>query len=194
MELLAVGATPVCIAAPLAVEPTPTGKRIVRGIKSEMKYAGINSKTPVVESTEKNFMVRQTSAGVTAIGLAHVESIKVGRCVPGDEVFAVGLPCVGREVLAGERRQVIADTRDVRKFVESSFIHEVIPVGSRGISHETSVIARDSNLHFRLDKDAQINLTKSAGPATVIIFTCSRSHHFVTLIPKPVTRIGTLVN
>lgn len=194
MEVLAVGAVPICIAAPLAVEPTPTGKRIIKGIRSEMEYARLDPHTPMVDSTEKNFKVRQTGAGVTVIGLARAESLKVGRCEKGDVVFALGLPHVGTELLTTEQRHTVADTRDVRNLVESSFIHAVIPVGSRGISHEAKVIARDSKLQFKCDKDVEIDLTRSAGPSSVILFASSRTLHVETQIPKPVTRIGMLVD
>lgn len=194
MEILAVGANPICIATPLAVEPTPTGEHIIRGIRSEMKNAGVDPQTPLVDSTEKNFKVRQTGVGVSVIGVAHVESLKVGRCVAGDEIFTIGLPHVGTEVLTGQRRHTITDTRDVRKLIELGFIHEIIPVGSRGILYEATVVARDSKLRFKPDKDVQINLTTSATPGTVVLFARSKSRHAVTPISKPVTRIGTLVN
>lgn len=194
MEILALGAVPVCIATPLAVEPTPTGRGIIRGIRSEMKMAGLDPQTPFIDSTEKNVKVRQTGVGVTAIGLAHADSLKVGCCVDGDEIFTIGLPHVGTEVLAGQRRHAIADTRDVCKLIQSDFIREIIPVGSRGILHEATVIARDSKLRFELDRDIQIDLSKSAGPATVILFARGKSRRAITRISKPVRHVGTLVD
>ncbi len=190
MEALATGANPICVAAPLAVEPTPTGQRILRGIRSEMEYAGLDSHTPILDSTEKNFKIKQTGVGVTVVGLANPASLKVGRCMAGDEVFALGVPQVGTEVLSWEHRRIIADPRDVSTLVRSSFIHEVIPVGSKGIVHEAEVMARDSNLQFEPGNDVQIPLTKSAGPATVILFASSTLRLVLTHIRKPVTRIG----
>ncbi len=194
MEVLAVGAIPICVAAPLAVEPKPTGRSIIRGIKFEMKAAGLDPQTPMIDSTEKNFKIRQTGAGVTVIGLAQAKSLKVGRCVSRDQVFTMGLPHVGTGVLIGERRHIIANTRDVCKLVETGFIHEIIPVGSSGVLHEAMVVAKDSKLQFKPDKDVQIDLTKSAGPATVILFARSNSRHAIPQIPKPINRIGTLVD
>jgi hypothetical protein len=194
MEILAVGAVPICIAAPLAVEPTPTGRSIIRGIRSEMEYAGLDPHTPLLDSTEKNFKVRQTGAGVTVIGLARAESLKVGLCEKGDVVFALGFPHVGTELLTTEQRHTVADTRDVRNLAESTSIHAVIPVGSRGMLHEANVIARESKLRFKCDKDVEIDLTRSAGPSTVILFASSRSLHIQTQILKPVNRIGMLTD
>lgn len=193
MEVLAVDAVPICIAAPLAVEPTPTGKEIMKGIRSEVRNAGLDPQTPIVESTEKNFKVRQTGVGVTVIGLARAESLRVGHCVPGDEVFVVGLPYVGAEVLSGERHHAIADTMDVRNFVDSGFVHEVIPVGSRGIIHEANVIAHDSNLRFKPDSQSRIDLTKSAGPGTAILIACRKRRQLTSQTPKPITLTGTLI-
>ncbi len=194
MEALAVGATPICVATPLAVEPTPTGKRIMRGIRSEMESARLDSRTPVVDSTEKNFKIKQTGVGVTVVGLAKSASLKVGRCAAGDEVFALGSPCVGSEVLWGQRRHTTADTQDVCTVVRSEFIHETIPVGSKGIAYEAQVMARDSNLHFEPSDDVRIDLSKSAGPATVIVFACRTGRDVLTKFRKPVTRIGFYVN
>ncbi len=190
METLATGAKPICIASPLAVEPTPTGKRILRGIRSEMKYAGLDPHTPIVQSTEKNFKTKQTGVGLTAVGLADPSSLKIGRCMVGDEVFALGTPYVGAKVRFGERRHIIADPRDVSMLLRYGFIHEVIPVGSTGIMHEAEVMAMDSGLRFRPDNYEQNTLTESAGPATVILYASSAVHRPLSRILKPIARVG----
>jgi hypothetical protein len=190
MEVLATGSKPICVAAPLAVEPTPTGRSVLRGIRSEMEYAGLDSNIPIVDSAEKNFKTKQTSVGVTVVGLTNPSSLKIGRCVAGDEVFALGTQCVGAEVLSGERWQIIADPRDVSTLVGYGFIHEVIPVGSKGIIHEAEVMAKDSNLQFRPDNHKHDALTQSAGPATVILFASSTVRRVLTHLRKPITRIG----
>lgn len=194
METFAMGAKPICVAAPLAAEPMPTGKRVLKGIRSEMTYAGLDPHTPIVDSTEKNFKTKQTGVSVTVVGLASPSSLRIGRCVAGDGVFALGVPCVGAGVLSGERRNVIADPRDVRTLLRHRSIHEIIPVGSKGIIHEAEVMARDSNLQFRPDKHVRDMLTKSAGPATVILFASRASRGALFHIRKPVTRIGVLTH
>ncbi len=190
MEILATGARPICVAAPLAVEPTPTGKRILKGIRSEMKYAGLDSHTPIIESTEKNFKTKQTGVGVTVLGLASPSSLKIGRCIAGDEVFTLGVQCVGAKVLSEERRHIIADPRDVSTLLRYGFIHEVIPVGSTGIMHEAKVMAKDSGLRFRPDKHMLKSLTESAGPATVILIASSTVRRPLSRIRKPMERVG----
>jgi selenophosphate synthetase-related protein len=57
MEALSTGADPFCLMNTLAVEPKPTGVEITKGIRSELRYAGLGSKIIMKESTEKNIPV-----------------------------------------------------------------------------------------------------------------------------------------
>lgn len=194
MEALSVGADPVCLASTLMVEPQPTGIQIIRGIRDELRYARLDSRVVMTDSTEKNIPVRQTGVGVTVIGAATSRSLKIGRCKRGDVVVAVGLPHVGVEVIAGEREGKIADTRDVCNLLNVGFVREIIPVGSQGILHEAQTIAADSNLRFKVGRTSDLDVRKSAGPATVALCTC-RQADFSELcesMQKPVNAIGSL--
>jgi len=194
MEALSVGAEPMCLANTLAVEPRPTGKQIIKGIRDEVKQAELDSRIIMTYSTEKNIHVRQTGLGVTVVGTTTSESLKVGRCGPGDAVVAIGLPHVGKEVVPAEKRRRIADTRDVRSLLNCHFVNEVIPVGSQGILHEAQTIAGDSNLQFTPRPHLNIDIRKSAGPATVILCACRHSHlrRLSESVRKPVSLIGAL--
>jgi hypothetical protein len=192
METLSVGANPLCLMNTLAVEPRPTGIQIIKGIRGEIRYARLNSQIAMRESTEKNVLVRQTGVGVTVIGTATPRSLKIKRCRSSDNVFAVGLPHVGNEVLLGEKLGRIADTRDVRKLLNLDFVHEIIPVGSQGILREAQTIAEDSNLRFILRRGLAFDVRKSAGPATVVLCACHHSYlkQLSRFIEKPVNLIG----
>ena len=194
METLSVGARPVCLANTLTVEPRPTGVQIIRGIHDEVRHAGLNSRIVMTYSTEKNIPVRQTGLGVTVLGTVDSKSLKVGRCKSGDAVVAVGLPRVGSEVLPAERDRLIVDTRDVRALLESHLVNEVIPVGSQGILHEVRTIAKDSGLRFILRSHPDIDVRKSAGPATAILCACpsSRVRELSAFVEKPVHLVGRL--
>lgn len=196
MENLAVGAEPLSISSPLAVEPNPTGKEILRGIRAEMAYAGLSPDTPLVSSMEKNFPVRQTGAGVTVIGLVRSKSPRIGRCRNGDEVLAVGLPYFGAAVLEGARKRKVSDTRDVYILTSQDFVHEILPCGSRGVMHEAKVLAKDSNLQFKSDLNMGLDLRKSAGPATVTLCAgpTEKLEQVRSALGKPVLRIGVLVS
>jgi hypothetical protein len=109
-------------------------------------------------------------------------------------VVAIGLPHVGNEVLLNEKKGRIADTRDVCKLVSLDVVHEIVPVGSQGILHEAQTLAKDSNLRLVLNRGPKFDVTKSAGPATVVLCTCRNSHleQLSRLIEKPLNLIGTL--
>ena len=194
MEALSLGAEPMCLANALAVELRPTGMQIIKGIRDEVKHAQLDSRIVMTYSTEKNISVRQTGLGVTVVGTATPKSLRIGRCRPGDAIVAIGLPHVGHEVVAAEKKRRIADTRDVRSLLNRPFVDEVIPVGSQGILHEVQTIAEDSNLQFTLRSHLDIDIRKSAGPATVILCACPDSHlrALSASVEKPVSLIGTL--
>ena len=194
MEVLSVGAKPVCLSNTLAVEPKPTGIQITKGIHDELRYARVASQIVVTGSSEKNVTVNQTGVGVTIVATATSESLKIGQCKRDDAIVAVGLPHVGDEVIVGEKKRRIADTRDVRILLNASYVHEIIPVGSQGALHEAQTIGQDSNLRFVRRRSSEFDLRKSAGPATVVLCACSRSHlkELSKLIQKPVNLIGSL--
>ncbi len=194
MEALSVGAAPICLVNTLAVEPKPTGLQIIKGIRDEVRYAGLDSRIVITGSMEKNIPVAQTGVGVTVLGTATPRSLKIGRSRPGDVIAAIGLPHVGAEVKQGEKERRIADTRDVCTLLNLHTVHEIIPVGSQGILHEARTIARDSNLHFTSRRHLEFDICKSAGPATVALCACRQSciDALSRLTEKPVTLIGTL--
>ena len=59
MEVLGVGATPVCLTNTFGVEPDPTGFEILEGIKSEVEFARLNRSLVIIGSTEKTVTVKQ---------------------------------------------------------------------------------------------------------------------------------------
>jgi selenophosphate synthetase-related protein len=191
MELLAIGANPVALAGTLSVEPAPTGNQVIKGMLAEVRYARLRN-VQILSSSEKNVKVSETGIGVTAIGLVSTSNLKIGRCTPGDEVVAVGEPHVGQEVLQGEASRKIADTLDIVKVREKSFVHEIIPVGSRGILEEARTMAKDSNLSIRLLGSQRVDLKKSAGPATVLLCALREGsfRKVEALLDKPTSVIG----
>lgn len=169
MEVLSTGARPICLVNTLSVEPEPTGLDIIRGIKNEAKEAGLHPKLAVTGSSEKNIPVKQTGIGVTVIGMNRKELLKIGLSKPKDMVVAIGLPFVGKQVVTAEKEGKIADISDLRKLLNVDFIHEIIPVGSEGIAYEIGIIAKESNLKFKLVDQLKVDVKKSAGPSTVIL-------------------------
>ena len=77
MEALSVGADPICLANSLTVEPKPTGIQIIKGIRDEVRHARLDSRIVMMQSTEKNVSVSQTGVGVTVVGMATAQSVKI---------------------------------------------------------------------------------------------------------------------
>ena len=194
MEALSVGASPICIVNTLAVEPEPTGARIIRGIRAEVRHAGLDRRIVITGSTEKNVPVSQTGVGVTVVGVVTPRSLRVGWSKPGDVVVAIGIPHVRDEVMQGEKERRIADTRDVLRLLDLNFIHDIIPVGSQGILHESKTIAEDSDLRFTSTLRVEVDVRKSAGPGTVLLCTCRHSDlgEIIDSMKKPVNLVGVL--
>jgi hypothetical protein len=191
MEVLAVGATPVCLTNTLGVEPDPTGFEILEGIKSEVQLAGLGSSLVVIGSMEKTVAVEQTGIGVTVVALAPKNKLKMGLSEPEDLIVAVGRPSVKDEVLPAEERGEIADLEVLLRLMSCGFVHEVIPVGSQGIMHETNVLAKDSGLRAKLELP-EVEAKKSAGPATAVVISVPKNalSKLSGLIHKPIHVIG----
>ena len=191
MEVLAVGATPVCLTNTLSVEPDPTGSKILEGIISEVQVARLDRSLVIIGSMEKTVAVEQTGIGVTVIGLAPKNKLKIGLSKPDDLIVAVGRPSVKDEVLPAEERGEIADLEDLLKLMSCDFVHDVSPVGSQGIMHEVTVIAKDSGLRAKLELP-EVEAKRSAGPATAVVVTISKNalSRLFGLINKPIHVIG----
>lgn len=192
MELLSVGVSPICLTVTLSVERKPTGLEIMKGIKEELAYSGLKRSIPMLDSSEKNFTVKQSGVGVTAMGVAPRRSLRIGRCKVGDQLITIGTPLTGRQVIRGEREGLIADPRDIRMLIREPFVHELIPVGSRGIAKEANTLAYDS--HRRAKLNASVEVSRSAGPSTVLLCAVRKSHarRITDLTRKPVTHVGFL--
>ena len=191
MEVLAVGAKPVCLTNTLSVEPDPTGSEILEGIISEVQVARLDRSLVIIGSMEKTVAVEQTGIGITVVGLASKNKLKIGLSEPDDLIVAVGVPSVKDEVLPAEERGEIADLEDLLMLMSYDFVHEVIPVGSQGIMHEVNVLAKDSGLRAKLELP-EVEAKRSAGPATAVVVTISKNalSKLSGLINKPIQVIG----
>jgi hypothetical protein len=194
MEVLSVGAVPICVVNTLSVEPHPTGSEIIKGIRKELRRARVSPTIPTLFGSEKNVETKQTGVGVTILAEAPLHNLRIGKCKQTDLVLAVGLPYVGSEVLKAQRRKLIADLTDLLRLLKLPYIHELIPVGSRGILREAETLAKDSDLRFRPLLRGGIDLRKSAGPATVLLCSLSPNNwsEFQQNIDKPLNVVGEL--
>jgi len=146
----------------------------------------------MIGSMEKTVAVEQTGIGVTVVGLASKNKLKIGLSKPDDLIVAVGIPSVKDKVLPAEERGEIADLEDLLTLMSCDFVHDVIPVGSQGIMHEVNVLARDSRLNVKLSEKPEVEAKRSAGPATAVVVTVSKNalSKLSGLINKPIRVIG----
>jgi len=161
MEVIAGGGRPVALVNACSVEPDPTGREIMRGVLDEAALAGLGPDA-VTGSFEKNVSTVQTGLGVTALALSEGPFRSPAA---GDLVVAVGRPKVGPEVSLEDPE--IADLPTVARLAREPAIHDVLPVGSRGIAGELRDLAATAGLSPELlAPEPGWDLEKSAGPGT----------------------------
>ncbi len=175
MELLAYGASPITIVNTLSVEMDDTGNRIIEGIKKAIKPLDIDESSLITGSTEENIPVTATGMGITIIGILHKELWKEPETRPGMIGLVIGLPKVGEEVLQGKNQ--IMDIEKLIDLKKKDYIHEILPVGSKGILYELDEIARTNGIDFIVDEEIQIDLKKTAGPSTCVIVTMEEENY-----------------
>lgn len=168
MEVIASGAQPVALVNTLSVERNPTGAEIIQGIKKEIRNAGLETEIIINGSTEENMQTTQTGLGVTVIGKAAKNQLRLGVSEPGDLIVCLGTPKVGAEVLDGTAN---IDVQFLKRIMEIPEIKEVLPVGSQGIKSEAEQLAQGAQAKLKLITKQEIDLEKSAGPATCILVT-----------------------
>jgi hypothetical protein len=193
MEVLSVGAMPSCVSVAICSEPEPTGRLILEGISTELRRARLGKVMRVI-SSEKNVETSQTAVGVTVVAEADPKHLRIGHSRPNDTLVSLGRSCVGAKVINGHRRGYIADLGDVKRMSNLGYVHECVPVGSKGIIHEASVLAQDSKTTLVLDEDSG-DLTESAGPATSILIALESNglDNLRKGTRKPIRRIGKLI-
>lgn len=168
METFSVGAYPKALTAAICNEPNPTGEGMLSGIKDEL--AEISLDMPIVISTEKNMETSQTGLGITVVGTCREEELRVGMTQPNDKLYCLGVPKVGNEVFLDDPE--IASTLLVKKLLEAPNVHDIVPVGSKGIKNEAEMLASSLKLKLNWEQNLSIDIKKTAGPATCVLVTC----------------------
>jgi hypothetical protein len=195
MDVVATGAFPIMLSATLGVEKEPTGTQILEGIRKEAEILGLEPNQVMMENTEENFATTQTGVGLTAVGFANEEELRLGKTRPGDLLVAIGKPKVGSEVLPAEVKGEIADLKNVTWLSQKKFIHDIVPVGTFGIAYEARMMAHAVGRQLKLVEGAKLDLEKSAGPATVVLVTLDHEklEDLTSLLRKPTMVIGKII-
>jgi selenophosphate synthetase-related protein len=195
MDVTATGAFPLLLSVTLGVEKDPTGNQIIEGIKREARVLGLDPNQVLLENTEDNFETLQTGAGLTVIGFANEDELRLGKTCPGDLVVAIGKPKVGDEVIPAEAKGEIADLRNVVQLSQKRYVHDIAPVGTFGIASEARMMAFGVGRQLKLLDVQGLDLSKSAGPATVILASVDKEklEELTSLISKPISVIGEIL-
>lgn len=190
LEVLAVGAVPQMISIAIANEPIPAGEEIMKGVREELKAMNLFS-LPAAVSTEKNMPTEQTGLGITVIGLCDQDKLRIGRTKPGHSLFCLGLPKVGSEAADPDDPDILQG-RHLVQLLSIPGVYDLIPVGSQGIRGEAKALAQAVGARFREDSQCELDIHKSAGPSTCLIFAASEDIELGDFGRIPIYKIGRL--
>jgi selenophosphate synthetase-related protein len=195
MDVIATGAFPLLLSVTLGVEKEPTGNEILEGIRREARSLGLDPNQVLMENTEDNFETVQTGAGLTVVGFANEDELRLGKTSPGDLIVAVGKPKVGDEVILAEAKGEIADLKNVTQLSQKKYVHDIAAVGTFGIADEARMMAFGVGRQLKLVEVQGLDLNKSAGPATVVLATVDRERleDLMSLIRKPINVVGEIL-
>ncbi|MFA7288519.1 MAG: AIR synthase related protein [Melioribacteraceae bacterium] len=166
IEILASGSIPIIVIDTLTVEMEPTGKEIIRGIKDEAALAGIKNNLAITGSTEDNVKTIQTGIGVVVIGIVTKEDFKSASSLDGDLIVLIGLPKSAPEFKINYDDVDIINPAIIMELRKYDFVHDILPIGSKGIQHEFSELAKSAELIGEYKTELMIDISKSAGPST----------------------------
>lgn len=201
-ELIAFKANPLVIVNNLGMTMKCGGESIIKGINRAIKeynsedFFENNFKLEecITGSTEDNFKTLQTFLGLTIIGEKKI-STEISF-ESEDEVFLLGIPKVGEEVLDDINNNIgeIAGFKELKLLVESKSVKDIIPIGSKGIIHEAKELESSNNIKINLSYNGTY-LRKSAGPATAILFICKKDslEKLKNKISVPIIKIGEII-
>ena len=143
-------------------------------------------------STEKNFDTKQTGLGITVIGLCEKNDLRIASSGVNDLVYCVGLPKVGNQI-NGFDDPDIAKLANIDKLLSFEGIHDIIPIGSKGILKELEIMAKSIGSEFVCEPNIRIDINKPAGPSTCLIFTCSDNSKYKAIKNVPIIKIGKII-
>lgn len=195
MEVLATGATPIVIADNLCVEMEPTGKKIIQAMRLELERCGLLGSVQLTGSTEDNMLTTQSGVGVTVIGLASEDALKLGHTQPEDLVCCVGIPQSGVIERYSESGPTVAKISTVVRLRELEYVHEILPVGSKGVAYEARELASCVGRRFQPVEEPAVDLLTSAGSCTAVLVSL-REEHWERLradVAEPCSVVGRVV-
>ncbi|HWO78495.1 MAG TPA: AIR synthase related protein [Bacillus sp. (in: firmicutes)] len=193
-EIISSGASPFLIIDCLSFEMDGSGEKVIAAIKKYVREAGILEDIQVTGSTEDNVPTVQTGIGVTILGLADKNQFHVGSSVPGDHLVCVGIPKSGPKYEVRIDDPEIISLRELLKIRRLPYVHDILPVGSKGVLHEANQMAKSSSLVYKPIQNPGINMNQSAGPSTCVLLSIplEKIRDLIMVIQTPIFIIGQL--
>jgi hypothetical protein len=193
MEVLAVGAVPFVLTNALGGPRDEYGQRILDGIR--MAIAELDADVTLTGSDETNVATQQTAVGVTVVGRAPATALRLSGTKQGDVLACVGVPKDGLIAPYTEGEDDVANLADVQHAARLHAVHELLPVGSRGVAYEAQQLAvgGDGIVRFR---ESPIDLVISAGSSTcfLVALPAEQVAALAAVVRPPVNVIGEIVS
>ncbi len=133
----------------------------VKGVERGLRELELNE-MEVTGSTETNFHLNQSAIGVTILGRKRNFSEKTNSKL---RYAVIGKPLVGNEVLNFPHN--VAPLSTFRWCCEEEAISSVLPVGSKGIFYEFSLLHSEKVSPNKIE--CELDLNKTSGPSTCFI-------------------------
>lgn len=171
MEVMATGAKPFLVVDNLCVEMESAGKNIISNMKAELNRRGYGNSVHLTGSTEDNMPTKQTGIGVTVIGYLDKNDSRIGKTLQGDKIVCVGIPKSGVYDYDSysEYDDDIANIGTVNKLLALPYVHEILPVGSKGAWYEAQQLCETSGLKCKKVACNKIDAKRSAGSSTAVL-------------------------
>lgn len=197
VEVISRGAKPFLLVNTLAVEMEPTGREIIRGIRSMAHEAGL-SESAITGSTEDNIVSVQTGVGVTVMGWRQLSEKPLEKTNTIYYVYGVGKPKMGQQFLEeeiiGHKKETMTLEHLYQVMDEPGYV-SLLSVGSKGMLYEAKTLAKRHQCSFVADKKGVTWLEASAGPGTcsVVAFEKPLDEQRIQLYSLPVYPIGKFI-
>ncbi|MDN5342150.1 hypothetical protein OF820_05075 [Oceanotoga sp. DSM 15011] len=171
-ELYSLNVKPLTVLSMVSNEWNPTGMNVLKGIKKGLSKLELD--IPINGSTEENFKTSMTAYGMAVFG--YTENIIWRNSKENDHIYLIGIPYVGEEVIKNQNN--ILNPKIIAQIIKENPIGDFLPCGSGGIYKELEILSKENELKYILFDDIienkNINIKKSAGPATCGIFTSKK--------------------
>ncbi|PGS55823.1 hypothetical protein [Bacillus sp. AFS041924] len=202
VETLAFRSKPTVLINTLCVEMNGRGKRIINGIEKAIKeyneanFYEDNLEINITGSTEENIPTKQTGLGITLMGEIF-NPFNKREVNSGDAVILIGYPKVGHEVLEdlNENKNEIINFNSLKYLTNNKAVSDLLPIGSKGVLHELNQLMETNNINMNLFIQSNIELQKSAGPATCALAIIKKDtiEGLKRNISQPITLLGEIV-